>query len=202
MPSRAEDTTHYMTVLAAMVSGPGTAKEVQERLPDVWPGAKIYRNAAHTVLPRLVERGYLRVVEEGETPRDTRYELIEAGRMPLREWVSRWPSEPSHGEELHVKALFATLEQLPEIERMAKSLAEARAAQADDAGAKLLGSERLLTKVPPRTFEEELRAELRKVVLEDVTRRWEDLAASSRLFSEGVEKIYERFSERRARGEG
>jgi DNA-binding PadR family transcriptional regulator len=202
VPSRDEETTLQMIVLGAMASGPGTTREVQKRLADVWPGAKISRNIAHTVLPRLVERGYLRVVEEGEKPRATRYELIDAGVVRLREWVPLWPSEVSHGDELHVKALFATLEDLPEIVRMAESRADARTAEAEKTQSKLLGSERLLAKVPPRTVEEEFQAELRKVVLEDVTRRWEDLAASSRLFSESVDEVYRRFAGRRPPGEG
>lgn len=197
MPSRADrDTTLQMIVLGAMVSGPGTVKEVQKRLADLWPGADISRNTAHTNLPLLVQRGYLRVIEEGEEPRESCDAMVDDGLAHLREWVSDWPSNPANREEIHVKTRFATLEELPEIVRMAKAQEEVSQRAGEKTQSKLLSDERLLAKLSPRDWEEEFEAEVRRVVLEDVTGGWEDLTARRKLFGEKVKEIYEKFSER------
>lgn len=80
--------------------------------------------------------------------------------------------------------------------RMAKAQEEVSQRAGEKTQSKLLSDERLLAKLSPRDWEEEFEAEVRRVVLEDVTGGWEDLTARRKLFGEKVKEIYEKFSER------
>lgn len=194
--NRAGDMTPQMMVLGAIASGPGTVMQVQKRLADLWPAADFSRNAAHTNLPLLEERGYVRVVEKGEEPPQNRYAIAEEGWAHLRDWVSRWPPDPANREAIHGKAQFATLEDLPEILRMVRAQQERCQAESDKAQGKLLSEQRLQSKLPPRGWAEELGAELRMANLRDLTLYWGDIAARRRAYGDEVEEIYEQFSAR------
>ncbi len=189
--------TPQMMVLGAVASGgPGTAREVQKRLANLWPGADFSRNAALTNLPVLAARGYLRVVEEGEEPSQNRYAIVEAGMAHLHEWVSRWPPDPANREAIHVKTQFAALEDLPEIVRMVRAQQEYCQKESDKAQTRLLAEERVRSKLPPRDWAEELDADLRKANLEDLTLYWGDIADRRNAYGDKVDEIYKRFSAR------
>jgi DNA-binding PadR family transcriptional regulator len=188
--------TPQMMVLGAIASGPGTVMEVQRRLSDLWPAADFSRNAAHTNLPLLEDRGYVRVVEKGEEQSQNLYAIAEAGWTHLREWVSHWPPDPANREAIQGKAQFATLEDLPEILRMVRAQQERCQAESDKAQGKLLSEQRLQSKLPPRGWAEELGAELRMANLKDLTLYWSDIAARRKAYGDEVEEIYQRFSAR------
>ncbi|HYB23188.1 MAG TPA: hypothetical protein VED41_05290 [Solirubrobacteraceae bacterium] len=194
MSNRAGDMTPQMMVLGAVAAEPGTAKEIQKRLVDLWPAADFDRNAAHTNLPLLEEAGHVRLLEEGAAPAQNRYEITEAGWEHIREWVSRWPPDPRFREAIHGKAAFARLEDLPEIVRMARAQQERFQTESDKAQGKLLSMERLQAKVPPRNLDEELSAAINLAHLRDMTLYWGDLAARREKYADELQEIHQRFA--------
>jgi hypothetical protein len=188
--------TPQVMVLGALAAKPGTVTEVQKRLAGLWPTADFPRNAAHTNLPRLAELGYALLLEPGEEPSQNYYEIAEAGTVYLREWVRRRPSDPANRDPILAKAQFATVGDLPEIVSMARDYHARCQEVSDDAQMKLLSDERLLVKLPPRNWQEEFEAELRKAALEAVTGSWGDLADRRQAYADAVDTIYEKFSAR------
>jgi DNA-binding PadR family transcriptional regulator len=85
------DTTPQMMVLGLVAEEPDTVAGVGRRLADQFASASFPRSSAHKSLPRLAERGFVRLVEAGppgETTRD-RYEATPAGIEYFRRWFCR-----------------------------------------------------------------------------------------------------------------
>jgi DNA-binding PadR family transcriptional regulator len=196
MRNRAGEMTPQMMVLAATTAGPGTVREIQKRLVERWPSADFRKNSAHNNLPLLEEQGCVRLVEQGEKPSQDIYAIADMGWAALRTWVTRWPPDPANRDAIHVKVQFARLDDLPEIVRMVRAQESLCQEESDKAQARLLAAERLLSKRPPRNWEEELDAELKKAELEDVTLFWGDIAIRRKAYGDQVEDSYRRFSAR------
>jgi DNA-binding PadR family transcriptional regulator len=92
----AGETTPQMMVLGLVVQQADTIAGVGRRLADQFASASFPRGSAHNNLPRLADKGYVRLVEEGppgEATRD-RYEATSEGIAYFRSWLCRTELPP------------------------------------------------------------------------------------------------------------
>jgi DNA-binding PadR family transcriptional regulator len=186
--------TPQVMVLAVTSDEPATVNEIQKRLAEEWPGANFPSNSAHNNLPVLEERGQVRVVDEDEDP--PRYVRAEAGAAYLRKWAREWPPDPAKREAVFVKAEFSRLEQLPEVVRMARARQKLCQTESDKAQVQVLSDERVRAKLPPRTWEQELDADVRAVNLKTLALQWGEDADSWDAYADQMSELYERYKAR------
>ncbi len=186
--------TPQVMVLAATSNEPATVSEIQKRLAEEWPGANFPPNSAHNNLPVLKERGQVSVVDEDEDP--PRYVRAEAGAAYLRKWAREWPPDPAKREAVFVKAEFSRLEQLPEVVRMARARQKLCQKESDKAQVQVLSDERVRAKLPPRTWEEELDADVRAVNLKTLALQLGEDADSWEAYADQMSELYERYKAR------
>ncbi|HEX7256352.1 MAG TPA: PadR family transcriptional regulator [Gaiellaceae bacterium] len=156
------------------MSGYDLRKDVERSVGYFWAPAK---TQIYATLPKLVEAGHAtqeKVVQRAR-PDKTVYELTEAGREALREWVEEAPLEAGHGRNLILLKLYFGEEADPE------ALRRQLAARREDA--------------------ERLRAELEELdaagaggsPFEAITRRWGFLYAEALLsWAREAERALER----------
>ncbi|HEX2495265.1 MAG TPA: PadR family transcriptional regulator [Gaiellaceae bacterium] len=87
------------------MSGYDLRKDVERSIGYFWTPAK---TQIYATLPRLVEAGHAtqQKVVQSARPDKTIYELTEAGREALREWVEEAPLEAGHGRNLILLKLY------------------------------------------------------------------------------------------------
>jgi len=188
--------TPQMMVLGLTAEEPGTVADIQRRLTDLFPSADFPKNAAHTNLPTLAEKGWVHLVKEGTEFSQNRYEGTAAGIRRLREWVMSRPPIPAMREAVHGKIEFATLEELAQLVILVRAEAKACQVTSDDAHERMLTEQRRRIKARPKGWAEELDAQLSSAHLSDVTLMWDDLAARRRKLGDRLEQIHQRFASR------
>jgi PadR family transcriptional regulator, regulatory protein AphA len=144
------------------MSGYDLRKDVERSVGYFWAPAK---TQIYATLPRLVDAGYAtqQKVVQSARPDKTIYELTDAGREALREWVEEAPLDAGQGRNLILMKLYFGEDADPEALR--RQLAERRAE-----------AERLLVEI----------VELEKAgasgsPFEAITRRWGFLYAEALL---------------------
>jgi PadR family transcriptional regulator AphA len=87
------------------MSGYDLRKDVERSVGYFWAPAK---TQIYATLPRLVEAGYAtqQKVVQSARPDKTIYELTDAGREALREWVEDAPLDAGHGRNLILLKLY------------------------------------------------------------------------------------------------
>jgi DNA-binding PadR family transcriptional regulator len=83
------DPTPQMMVLGLVIQRQDTVAGVARRLTDQFASARFPKTAAHGNLPRLAEKGLVRLIEKGpkgESTRD-RYEATPEGIEHFRDWL-------------------------------------------------------------------------------------------------------------------
>ena len=87
------------------MSGYDLRKDVERSVGYFWAPAK---TQIYATLPRLVESGHAtqRKVVQSARPDKTIYELTDAGREALREWVEDAPLDAGHGRNLILLKLY------------------------------------------------------------------------------------------------
>jgi PadR family transcriptional regulator, regulatory protein AphA len=105
------------------MSGYDLRKDVERSVGYFWAPAK---TQIYATLPRLVEAGYAtqEKVVQSARPDKTIYELTEAGREALREWVDDAPLEAGHGRNLILLKLYFGEE--ADADKLLRQLAERR----------------------------------------------------------------------------
>jgi hypothetical protein len=203
--------TPQMMVLGLVAEEAGTVADVQRRLSGIFRSAAFPPNSAHSSLPTLVKKGYVRLIDHsgessgdpyevrlvGEGSDDYRvYEVTRAGLKHIREWVRSSPPPPAMREAIHGKIEFATLDELAEVMVMVR--AEARECQlvSDEAHERMLSEQRnrVVRRKERRGWAETLDDELSDAHLADITLMWDDIAARRRKLGERLEEIHKRAS--------
>ena len=89
----------------APMSGYDLRKDVERSVGYFWAPAK---TQIYATLPRLVESGHAtqQKVVQSARPDKTIYQLTEAGREALREWVEEAPLDAGHGRNLILHKLY------------------------------------------------------------------------------------------------
>jgi DNA-binding PadR family transcriptional regulator len=192
--NRDGDMTPQMMVLGLACEEAGTVADIQRRLADLFVSADFPKNAAHTNLPALAAKGYVRLVEEGEEPSQNRYEGTENGIRRLRDWVVSRPPVPAMRETIHGKVEFATLDELAELIILVRAEAKACQITSDHAHERMLTEQRRRIRMQPKGWAEQLDAELSTAHLIDVKMGWDDVAARRRKLADRLERIYRHFA--------
>ena len=81
------DLSPQMAVLGLMTQGRASVATVHARLFKEFPYANYPRNSAHTGLPRLAEKGHVRLVRSGEESSEDIYEITPAGLKRFETWL-------------------------------------------------------------------------------------------------------------------
>jgi DNA-binding PadR family transcriptional regulator len=104
------DLTPQMAVLGLMSQGRGSVAAIATRLSREFPHANYPRNSAHTGLPRLAEKGHVRLVREGEESSEDLYEITPPGLQHFQDWLHDVAIVPPPlREPLHGKLAFIDL---------------------------------------------------------------------------------------------
>jgi DNA-binding PadR family transcriptional regulator len=140
----AGDTTPQMMVLGLVIQEADTIAGVGRRLADQFASASFPRGSAHSNLPRLAEKGYVRLVEEGppgETTRD-RYEATSAGIAYFRRWIRRAELPPVVRDAVQCKLELLERGDVAALVRLVREEEEAYTAACDIARARVLREQR------------------------------------------------------------
>jgi DNA-binding PadR family transcriptional regulator len=76
-----------MMVLGLVVQQPDSVAGVARRLADQFASARFPKTSAHTNLPSLAAKGYVRMLEPGKKPSLSRYEATPEGIAHLHQWL-------------------------------------------------------------------------------------------------------------------
>jgi DNA-binding PadR family transcriptional regulator len=184
-------------VLGLTAEEPGTVAEIQRRLSDLFPSADFPKTSAHSALPGLEAKGYVRLAKRGSKMSQNYYEATPEGLARLKEWVTSRPPVPASREAVHGKVEFATLDQLVEVIVLTRAEAKACQITSDDAHQRMLTEQR--RRIAARRnggWAEELDDELSNAHLSDVKLMWEVVADRRRKLADRLEKIYQRYAAR------
>jgi DNA-binding PadR family transcriptional regulator len=88
------DLSPRMMVLGLVVQQPDSVAGVARRLADQFASARFPKTSAHTNLPSLAEKGYVRLLEPGRTPSLNRYEATSEGVAQLHRWLLQSAARP------------------------------------------------------------------------------------------------------------
>ena len=105
------------------MSGYDLRKDVERSVGYFWAPAK---TQIYATLPRLVESGHAtqRKVVQSARPDKTIYELTEAGREALREWVEEAPLDAGHARNLILLKLY--FGEGADVDKLLRQVAERR----------------------------------------------------------------------------
>jgi hypothetical protein len=193
------DMTPRMMVLGLVAVQAGTVADAQRRLVDLFPGADFPKNAAHTNLPVLASKGYVRLAEGSELSQ-IRYEATGKGIAYLSEWVASSPPLPAIRDPIHGRVEFAGLYDIANLKDLESLLLCVRTqekgcqAVSNDAHDKLMAEQRLTARFPPKIWQERLSADLRLLRLKDVKLSWSDQEARRKAFGDELEEILMRYA--------
>lgn len=189
-----------IVILAITAEEPGNVAEIQQRASDLFPSAELSKTAAHSNLPSLARKKWVKRIEKGEQDSQDRYEVTKLGLKYLKQWITRdSPMLPAVREAIHGKLEFASREQLADLIILARAEAVACQITSDDAHRRMLTEQRRrvsMRRHRARTWEDKLDYEMSEAHLEDVKLMWDDLAARRRKLADRLEEIYERHADR------
>jgi DNA-binding PadR family transcriptional regulator len=138
------DTTPQMMVLGLVVQQTDTIAGVGRRLADQFASASFPRGSAHSNLPRLADKGYVRLVEEGppgEATRD-RYEATAEGIAYFRSWLCRTELPPVVRDAVQCKLELLERGDVAALVRLVREEEEAYTVACDIARARVLREQR------------------------------------------------------------
>jgi hypothetical protein len=128
-----------MMVLGLVIQKPDTPAGVALRLAEQFPTAHFPTNSAHTNLPSMKDKGFVRLIKEGPTPSLHCYEVTRQGCDHFRSWIRnsvRLP--PTIRDALQGKLEFVELEDLPALLRTVRVEEAAYIAASSAARARVL----------------------------------------------------------------
>jgi DNA-binding PadR family transcriptional regulator len=181
-------------VLGLIAEEPGTVADIQRRLIDMFPSADFAKNAAHTNLPTLADKGYVRLVRKGAEDSQNFYKVTEDGIDYLRKWVHGIPPPPAMRDPLHAKVEFATLEDLARLVREVRAIETAYRVAHDDAHQRLLSQQRLRMRLGAEDWRADLDRVLSEYHLEDEMGIWGDYADRRTALGDKLEGALRRFA--------
>lgn len=140
----AGDPTPQMMVLGLVIQRQDTVSGVARRLADQFASAQFSKNTAHGNLPRLAEKGYVRLVEKGPPGEATldRYEATAEGIDYFRGWLRRTELPPVVRDALQCKLEFLERQDLAALIRTVRDEEKAYTAAYDVARARVLREQR------------------------------------------------------------
>lgn len=195
--------TPELMVLGIVAERSGKVADIQRRLSDLFCSTDCSPNTAHGSLPRLADKGLVRLVEEGAEPSADVYEITKAGIARLREWVLSQPPRPAMREAIHGKVEFATLDELAELILIIRTEVLACQAASDEAHKRMLAEQRnrIAARGKRSGWAQELDDELSAEHVRDVLLAWDDVAVRRRKLADRLEDIHKRYKAKAEKGE-
>lgn len=185
-----------MMVLGVIAAEAGSVADIQRRLIDTFPSADFSRNTAHTSLPSLADRGYVRLVREGAEDSQNFYEATDVGVRYLGKWVERPLPAPAIREAVHGKCEFADQKDLAALLHNVRTEEKRCRAESDDAQQRMLAAQRARRKLPATHWRAELDMTLTMVHLRDVAVTLSDRANRRLQLGNELEELIARFAGR------
>ena len=115
-----------MAVLGLLTRGRASVATVHTRLSEEFPHSNFPRNSAYTGLPRLADKGWVRLVRPGEESSEDIYEITPHGLEAFEHWlhgIAVMP--PPIRDPLHGKLAFVGLDGLDRIIEIVKEYEKA-----------------------------------------------------------------------------
>jgi DNA-binding PadR family transcriptional regulator len=106
------DLSPRMMVLGLVVQEADSVAGVARRLADQFASARFPKTSAHTNLPSLAEKGYVRLVEAGKQPSLNRYEATDDGIAQLHQWLLASARPPVVRDAMQCKLEFLKRDEL------------------------------------------------------------------------------------------
>jgi hypothetical protein len=187
-------------VLAVTAEQGGTVADIQSRLADLFLSADFPKTSAHSALPALAEKGFVRLVEIGEHDSQNCYEVADMGMARLRRWVTDEAPIPEMRDAIHGKLEFATLDDLVDLVIQLRTQVKVCQVTSDEAHRRMLTEQRRRVSMRrrPKGWEQELDSELSTAHVEDVKLAWEDIAERRRKLADKVERMHQKYASRAA----
>jgi DNA-binding PadR family transcriptional regulator len=137
------DPTPQLMVLGLVIQRQDTVAGVARRLADQFASARFSPGSAHKNLPRLAEKGYVRLIEKGppEEPTRDRYEATPEGIEHFRKWLRSTELPPIVRDATQCKLEFLEREDLAALIRLVREEEEAYTVACDIARARVLRRE-------------------------------------------------------------
>ena len=176
-----------MAVLGLLVQQPDTVAGVGLRLEDEHRGACWPRSITHNSVPRLVERGLVRVIRRGPEPSLDRLEATSEGVESLRRWlVESSAAVPAQRDALRAKLKYIDGEaELGVMIRDIREREELCAREADAATTRYKTASRLGRLHPGG--EHDLKVRVQRALMIDEARSWYERARGLKRLREDLE---------------
>jgi DNA-binding PadR family transcriptional regulator len=131
-------------VLGLVIQQQDTVAGVARRLADQFASARFPKTAAYGNLPRLAEKGYVRLIEKGppDEPTRDRYEATPEGVEHFRKWLRSTELPPIVRDATQCKLEFLEREDLAALIRLVREEEEAYTVACDIACARVVREQR------------------------------------------------------------
>jgi DNA-binding PadR family transcriptional regulator len=135
------DLSPRMMVLGLVVQQPDSVAGVARRLADQFASARFPKTSAHTNLPSLAEKGYVRLVEVGKKPSLNRYEATSKGTAQLHQWLLSSTRPPIVRDAMQCKLEFLEREDLAVLIQIVRGEEEACRHACNNAHGRVVGEQ-------------------------------------------------------------
>jgi len=130
-----------MMVLGLVVQQPDSVAGVARRLADQFASARFPKTSAHTNLPSLAEKGYVRLVQPGRKASLNRYEATSEGVAELHRWLLASSRPPVVRDAMQCKLEFLKRDELPALIGILRGEEEACRISCNNAHGRVVGEQ-------------------------------------------------------------
>jgi DNA-binding PadR family transcriptional regulator len=135
------DLSPRMMVLGLVVQESDSVAGVARRLADQFASARFPKTSAHTNLPSLAEKGYVRLIEPGKKASLNRYEATSEGIAELHRWLLASARTPIVRDAMQCKLEFVELDQMRALIAIVRGEEEACRGACNNAHGRVVGEQ-------------------------------------------------------------
>jgi DNA-binding PadR family transcriptional regulator len=187
----AGDPTPQMMVLGLVVQQGDTVSGVARRLADEFAHAQFSKNCAHGNLPRLADKGYIRLVEPGPPGESTldRYEATPEGIDYFRQWLRHTELPPVVRDAMQFKLEFLERADLQALIKIVRNEEAAYTAAFDSARTRVLREQRSRRARRSSPRDADWRVKLRAIRNKDESNLWGLMSNRLERLGDELEKL-------------
>jgi DNA-binding PadR family transcriptional regulator len=185
------DLTPRMMVLGLVVQQPDSVAGVARRLADQFASARFPKTSAHTNLPSLAEKGYVRLVATGKTPSLNRYEATSKGAAHLHQWLLHSARPPTIRDAVQCKLELIEREDLAALVEIMREEEDAYTSAHDIAHSRMLREQRSRL---ARGGQVDWHTRLRGIQTEDEATLWGLMSQRLEHLREELEELFDEIS--------
>jgi DNA-binding PadR family transcriptional regulator len=135
------DLSPRMMVLGLVVQQPDSVAGVARRLADQFASARFPKTSAHTNLPSLADKGYVRLLAAGKKPSLNRYEATSKGTAQFHRWLLGSTRPPIVRDAVQCKLEFLQREDLTALIQLVHGEEEACRHACNNAHGRVVGEQ-------------------------------------------------------------